>query len=56
MKMRVLTDSSARVVVPTLTDPLIALWHANYTELQFGNLDAQPFFSHDFLYLGEGLN
>lgn len=56
MKMRVLTDSSARVVVPTLTDPLIALWHANYTELQFGNLDARPFFSHDFLYLGEGLN
>lgn len=56
MKMRVLTDFSARVVVPALTDTLIGLSHANYTELQFGNLDAQLFFIHDFLYLGEGLN
>lgn len=56
MKMRVLTDFSAGVVFPTLTDTLIGLWHANYTELQFGNLDAQLFFSRDFLYLGEGLN
>lgn len=54
--MRVLTDFSDRVVVPTLTDAVIGLWHANYTELQFGNLDAQLFFSHDFLYLGKGLN
>lgn len=54
--MRVLTDFSARVAAPTWTDALIGLWHVNYTELQFGNPDAQLFFSHGFLYLGKGLN